>query len=128
MMGLERLVEEQKSDYIGKAALERLRKEGVDRKLVGLEFPDQPELRAEIAETWDAFHDGRKVGRVTDAVWSPRLGKNIGYVWVPVELAEPGNALEIVTDQGEKLAGRTATIPFIDPTKEVPAADLRQVS
>ena len=33
-----------------------------------------------------------EVGKVTDAVWSPGLGKNIGYVWVPIELAEPGNA------------------------------------
>lgn len=126
--GLERLVEKQKADYIGKAALERLRKKGVDRKLVGLEFPEQPELRAEIAEAWDAFHDGKKVGRVTDAIWSPRLEKNIGYVWVPITLADPGNELEIVTEDGEKLVGRTAAIPFIDPKKEVPAADLRQVS
>ena len=37
-MGLERLVEEQPQDYIGKAALERIRNEGVDRKLVGIEF------------------------------------------------------------------------------------------
>ena len=36
-MGLERLVEEQDADYIGKAALERIRVEGVDRKLVGIE-------------------------------------------------------------------------------------------
>ncbi len=38
VMGLERLVEEQPQDYIGKAALERVRREGVDRKLVGIEF------------------------------------------------------------------------------------------
>ena len=36
--GLERLVEEQPQDYVGKEALERLRREGVDRKLVGIEF------------------------------------------------------------------------------------------
>lgn len=124
--GLERLVENQKGDYIGKAALERLKKKGVDRKLVGIEFPDQPELRVEITEAWDAFSDGMKVGRVTDAVWSPRLEKNIGYVWVPIELAEPRNELTIVTRDGEELKGRTAAIPFIDPKKEVPAADLRK--
>ena len=36
-MGLERLVEPQDADYIGKAALERIRREGVSRKLVGIE-------------------------------------------------------------------------------------------
>ena len=39
-MGLERLVEEQPQDYIGKSALERIRAEGVDRKLVGIELDD----------------------------------------------------------------------------------------
>ena len=53
--GLERLVEPQKADYIGKKALEKLQKEGVKRKLVGLEFPGQPELRAEISEAWQAY-------------------------------------------------------------------------
>lgn len=89
---------------------------------------DRPESRPVIAEVWNAFHDGKKVGRVTNAVWSPRLEKNIRYVWVPIDLAEAGNELEIVTDDGEKFAGQTTAIPFIDPQKEVPAADLRQVS
>ncbi len=124
VMGLERLVEEQPQDYIGKAALERIRKEGVDRKLVGIEFPDHPELRAELAEYWKAFAGGKAIGHVTDVVWSPRLEKNIGYVWVPIGLAEPGNDLEVLTDHGEKLRARTATIPFVDPRKEVPAAPL----
>ena len=35
VMGLERLVEPQAADYIGKAALEEIRARGVDRKLVG---------------------------------------------------------------------------------------------
>ena len=38
VMGLERLVEDQPQDYIGKQALERVRREGVDRRLVGIEF------------------------------------------------------------------------------------------
>jgi aminomethyltransferase len=58
---------------------------------------------------------------VTDAVWSPRLEQNIGYVWVPVELAEPGNRLEINADDGER-TGSTSSVPFIDPQKKVPAA------
>ena len=38
LMGMERLVEEQPQDYIGKEALERIRREGVSRKLVGIEI------------------------------------------------------------------------------------------
>ena len=39
--GLERLVEEQPQDYIGKAALEEIRRKGVSRKLVGVEIGGQ---------------------------------------------------------------------------------------
>jgi len=123
VMGLERLVEEQPQDYLGKAALERIRREGVDRKLVGIQLQGD-ELRAELSEVWPVSHEGKIVGRVTDAIWSPGLEKNIGYVWVPIELAEPGTHLDVETENGEHLVGITAAIPFVDPRKERPAASL----
>jgi len=43
-------------------------------------------------------------------------------VWIPIELADPGNDLEIEWKSGERTAAKTATIPFIDPRKAVPAA------
>ncbi|MEO8477406.1 MAG: glycine cleavage T C-terminal barrel domain-containing protein [Actinomycetota bacterium] len=123
VMGLERLVEEQPQDYLGKRALESLRERGVDRKLVGIELTGD-ELRAEMSQYWDAFVDGTKVGHLTDAVWSPGLEKNIGYVWVPIDLAEPGHRLDVETESGEHIQGVTAAIPFVDPRKERPAASL----
>jgi len=125
VMGLERLVEDQPQDYIGKDALERLRRDGVDRKLVGIEWEGK-ELRAEMSRTWDAFVDGTKVGRLTDAVWSPGLRKNIGYVWVPIALAAPGTPLDVETETGEHLVATTAAIPFVDPRKERPAGTLEK--
>jgi glycine cleavage system aminomethyltransferase T len=122
IMGLERLVEEQPQDYIGKEALESIRRSGVKRKLVGIELQGE-ELRAELTWFWPVYKDGQQVGKVTDAVWSPRLAKNIGYVWVPVELAEPGTQLDVESENGY-LKGHTAAIPFIDARKEVPAAPL----
>jgi aminomethyltransferase len=126
VMGLERLVEEQPQDYIGKRALERIRGEGVDRKLVGIEFDDSEPLEG-ISRSWTALHDGRPIGRVTDAVWSPGLNRNIGYVWVPIELAEPGNQIEVEAEHGP-MCGRTASIPFVDPRKERPAQPLQQIA
>ncbi len=123
VMGLERLVEDQPQDYIGKRALESLRAGGVDRKLVGIEL-EGDELRAEMSQYWDASVDRKKVGYLTDAVWSPGLAKNIGYVWVPIDLAAPGNRLDIETEDGAHLTGVTAAIPFVDPRKERPAAAL----
>ena len=124
VMGLERLVEDQPQEYVGKDALERLRREGVDRKLVGIEL-EGAELRAELSEYWPAHHGGKRIGHVTDAIWSPELERNIGYVWVPIGLAEPGTELDIETEDGEHLVGRTAALPFVDPRKERPAGSLR---
>jgi aminomethyltransferase len=124
VMGLEHLVEDQPQDYIGKDALESLRTAGVDRKLVGVEWPGD-ELRAELSWFWPVVLEGEHIGRVTDAVWSPRLERNIGYAWVPIELATPGTPLEVESEHGP-LSVTTAAIPFIDPKKEVPAGDLRR--
>jgi glycine cleavage system aminomethyltransferase T len=117
--GLERLVEQQDADYVGKAALERIRTEGVTRKLVGIEVPGEA-LSFEISEFRPALHKGKPVGHVTDLIWSPRLEKNIGYVWVPIGLADPGIELEIEGPDGSRAAARTAALPFLDPRKQVP--------
>jgi aminomethyltransferase len=119
VMGLERLVEEQPQDYVGKAALEELRTKGVDRKLVGIEI-EGDELRAEMSQYWEVSSGGTKVGHMTDAVWSPGLKKNIGYVWVPIALADAGNPLEIVAPDGGTWPAQTAAIPFLDAKKQVP--------
>ena len=123
--GLERLVEEQPQAYVGKEALERLRREGVDRKLVGIELDAEPITG--ITVTWPAHHGGRQVGRVTDAVWSPGLERNIGYVWVPTELAAPGTRLDVESEHGD-MTGVTAEIPFVDPRKERPAQPLARAT
>jgi len=119
VMGLERLVEPQAADYIGKAALERIRSEGVSKKLVGIEMPGEP-LPFEVADKRPAYHRGEAVGTVTDLIWSPRLEQNIGYVWLPIELSGPGTPLEIESADGDRWPARSAAIPFLDATKKVP--------
>jgi glycine cleavage system aminomethyltransferase T len=117
---IERLVEEQEHSYVGKDALERIRAEGVNRKLVGMEIDGDP-LDWELTEFWPARNNGTQVGHATIAIRSPRLEKNIGYVWVPIELAEPGTGLELELPDGTQRAARTASLPFIDPRKKTPA-------
>jgi aminomethyltransferase len=117
--GLERLVEQQAADYIGKAALEAIRARGVDRKLVGIEVEGDA-LPFELSRKCTALHKDEPAGTVTDLIWSPRLGKNIGYVWVPIGLSRPGTPLEIEAPDGGRWPARTADIPFLDPRKDVP--------
>ncbi len=117
--GMERLVElDAPADFIGKAALERIKSTGVTRKLVGLELSGDP-MAAELTEFWPLLHEGRSVGHVTDAIHSPRLERNIGYGWVPLELADSGVQLETHTPHGV-LRARVAGLPFIDPKKSIP--------
>jgi aminomethyltransferase len=119
LTGLERMVEPQDADYIGKAALDEIRQRGVSRKLVGIEVPGDA-LPFELSEKRPALHEGRAVGTVTDLIWSPRLETNIGYVWVPIELASPGTPLQIDGGDGTVAEGRTAALPFLDPNKAIP--------
>jgi aminomethyltransferase len=117
--GLERLVElEAPGDFIGRKALERIKAEGIKRKLVGIELSGDA-LAAELIAYWPVFHQGRRIGHVTDAIYSPRLERNIGYAWVPVELAQVGTELEAGAPAGT-LEARVANLPFIDPKKAIP--------
>jgi len=119
--GLERLVDlDKQADYVGKGALLRIAKEGVRRKLVGVEL-ENDQLSYELAEAWPVRGSDGPIGRVTDAIWSPRLQKNIGYAWVPIELATPGTELTVDSPQGSTTA-RVVTLPFLDPSKKIPAA------
>jgi aminomethyltransferase len=121
--GMERLVEPQEQDYLGKESLERLRETGVDRKLVGM-YLEGDQLRAELSRPWPVLSGGNEVGRVTDAVWSPGLERNIGYMWVPIDLASPGTKVDVVTEDGVELGAVASSIPFVDPQKKVPAQSL----
>ena len=120
VMGLERLVEVQDADYIGKAALEEIRVKGVDRKLVGIEV-DGEALPFELSRKCVARHDGEPVGTVTDLIWSPRLNKNIGYVWVPIGLSGPGNAARDRGARRRALAGPDRGHPVPRPEEGGPA-------
>ena len=114
--GLERLVEAQEADYIGKAALERIRQRGVTRKLVGIEAPGDPSF-FEITEARPALAGGQRVGRVTDLVWSPRLQRTIGYVWVPADLADPATTWKSNGTTGSEPPPRPPPSPFSTRTR-----------
>ena len=56
----------------------------------------------EIAEHWPAYTNDDHVGRVTISIWSPRLEKNIGHVWLPIEFSGQGTAFEVGTLDGHR--------------------------
>jgi glycine cleavage system aminomethyltransferase T len=120
-MGYDWMVDlEQKDDFIGKAALERIKQEGVKRQLAGVEIAGAGLGAYNDGSMIDFFpvhHRGEAVGRVTSACHSPRLEKNIGYAMVPIELAELGTELQVDV-AGDVRDAVVVRMPFIDPKKE----------
>jgi glycine cleavage system T protein len=117
-VGLGWLVDlDQEADFIGRASLSRVKTQGVQRKLVGVEI--QGERIGFNATRWPVTQNGRSIGRITSAIHSPRLRKNIGYAMVPIQHAGFGTELTVATPWGV----REATVvrkPFVDPDKEMP--------
>ncbi|MGH8633852.1 MAG: glycine cleavage T C-terminal barrel domain-containing protein, partial [Burkholderiales bacterium] len=107
-----------RADYIGRAALERIKAQGVMRKLAGVAI-EGPRIEMN-AVRWAVAANGAGAGQVTSAVYSPRLNKNIGYAMMPVAHATLGMAVTVIIPG---LGARKATVvsrPFVDPGKEIP--------
>lgn len=120
-LGLDRLVDtEMEADFIGKAALQRIRDAGVVRKQVGLVIDCAP-LSGPNTTFWPVRAGGKTVGKVTSAVYSPRLEQNIALALVAVDSSEIGTGLEVMTATGPAQA-TVVERPFFDPKKKIAAA------
>lgn len=121
-MGLERLIQWELPDSacISLAALRHIKAAGVTRKIVGVEMDGAPFPALNFVK-WDAFRDGGSdaVGQITSAIYSPRLAKNIGFCWVPINLSEPGSKLRVASEWGDR-AATVVPMPFVDPEKKIP--------
>ena len=118
--GLERLVElDNDNEIVSRNALEKIKADGVTRKLVGAKIDGEP-LGMWLEEFWPVLEAGDAIGRLVSASYSPRLECNMGFVWVPIGKADEGTRIEIASPEGPMTATVTA-LPFLDPKKEIPA-------
>ncbi len=102
---------DQEVNFVGKEALKKIKAAGISQKLVGLEIHSEPLLGQ--PEPWGLECDGRPVGAITSAVYSPDLEKNIALALVSVECAHEGS--ELLLDMGQKKVEASVTsLPFID--------------
>lgn len=119
-LGLDRLIDiDADFDFIGKAALQKIRHQGVSRKHVGLVISG-PAIEGSNTSFWSLEKDGRLVGKVTSAVYSPRLQKNIALAMVDVQCAALSTEFVVIKPFGNA----TATVvekPFFDPKKKLAA-------
>ena len=119
-LGLERLVDFELADgdCISIAAYRKIEENGITQKINGVVVDGEP--FPELNNTkWPALVDGRQAGKVTSAIYSPRLRQNLGYCWLPIENSQQGQQVKIDSEWGQ----RTATVtpmPFVDPEKRIP--------
>ena len=104
-------------EFIGKAALQKIHDEGIRRRQVGLEIHADP-LTQPNTTFWPITANGRPIGRVTSAVYSPRLQKNIALALVDRDHWSLGAKVTIETPRGE-LSADIVPIPFYDPKKSL---------
>ena len=116
-LGLDRLVDlDMEATFIGKAALKRIKAEGIRRKQVGLEIAGLP-IEGTNTQFWPAKVNDEEVGVVTSAVYSPRLERNIALAMVTVESAGKGSELIVYSFSGDRPA-QVVDMPFVDPKKQ----------
>jgi glycine cleavage system aminomethyltransferase T len=120
-LGLDRLVNlDMEADFIGKAALRRIHAQGPSRKQIGLILDTAP-LKGPNTTFWAITKDGAPIGKVTSAIYSPRLQQNIALAMVAADFAHIGSEVEVVTNSGPCRA-TIVERPFYDPKKKIAAA------
>ena len=117
-LGFDRLVSlDNDIEFIGKAALKKIKAEGIKRKQVGLVINCEP-LSGPNTTFWSIKKNNKEIGKVTSAVYSPRLKKNIALAMVNIENSEIGTDLEVETNKG-KFSAKIVEKPFYDPKKKI---------
>ena len=117
-LGLDRLVHlDSKINFIGKEALKKIKQQGIKRIQIGLEL-DCPRLKGPNTTFWPILKDGKKIGKVTSAVYSPRLKKNIALAMVEINNSKIGNNLKVIMNDKE-ISSKVVEKPFYDPKKKI---------
>jgi aminomethyltransferase len=98
---------DKQGDFVGRAALERVARDGPAKRLVGLTMQGRG-----IARHGYPVHVGdRRTGIVTSGTQSPTLGKAIAMAYVAPADAEPGTIVDVeIRDQ--RVAAEVVALPF----------------
>ena len=104
-------------NFIGKDALQKINTDGIKRKQVGVILDCEP-LISPNTTFWEIKKDNQQVGKITSAVYSPRLKQNIALAMVSINQSEIGTVLDV--KMNDKIVKATIVeIPFYDPKKKL---------
>ena len=120
-LNLDRLVNvDVPHDFIGKEALTKIKQEGVRRRQIGLVI-NCPMLQGPNTIFWPIEVDSKMVGKVTSAVYSPRLEKNIALAMIESEHSHIGENVK-VRIHDDVFEATICETPFFDPKKKITKA------
>ena len=105
--GLEWVTRFSKGSFLGREALLKQKREGVRRKLVGLEMIGPGIARSH----YSILKQGQTIGEVTSGTKSPTLGRPIALGYVLAEEAGLGNTVEVEI-RGRRVGARIVSLPF----------------
>jgi aminomethyltransferase len=133
-MGFDRLVDFQKEQFVGRAALVAQKRAGVPRRIVGLsiDWPDVealytavglPPLAVATASrvAVPVFAGSRQVGRMTSSTWSPVLKQMIGLATIETPFAGVGSEIEVehtVDVVRHRVRATVTDTPFYRPKRK----------
>ena len=104
-------------DFIGKDALIKIKNDGLQRKQVGLYLDNNP-MDGPNTRFWNLKYDNKVVGKITSAVYSPRLNQNIALAIVDINYSNLNQKL-IVNDGSSEFSAIVVNKPFYDPNKNL---------
>jgi aminomethyltransferase len=133
-LGFGKMVHLEKENFVGRAALEKDQRNGVQRQLIGLELDwnDIEALYEKLGLTPAApsqtsrvhvpvYSGNRQVGKATSTTWSPVLKKLIALASVETAHSRPGATLDMeVTIEAvrQRAAAKVTQLPFFSPKRK----------
>ncbi|HMI51240.1 MAG TPA: aminomethyltransferase family protein [Candidatus Saccharimonadales bacterium] len=134
-IGLGKLVDLKKENFVGRDALAEEAKKGAARATVGLEIdwnevealydkkrmaPQVPSMASRTAVP--VYRGGRLVGKATSTTWSPTLKKMIALACVDREQSTVGTTLNMeMTVEAERhtVSAKVVAMPFFNPARKM---------
>lgn len=107
--GLGWIVKMDKGDFLGKAVLEKQKKEGLKRKLCGFVMTERGIPRKGYVVTDE---NGNQIGQVTSGTQSPVLQQGIGLAYLSIDKTTPGTEIFIQIRERPHKA-KVTKLPFI---------------
>jgi aminomethyltransferase len=111
--GLGWITKLKKDSFIGKDVLEKVKENGITRKLVPIIFNDKVFPR----KGYEIMKDGKIIGKITSGTVSPTIDKPIALAYIEKDFTEEGTILQ-ANIRGKGVGTIITKLPFIKKEKK----------